>query len=109
MGVKMNILSWLFPSKKIKPDVKIINYRKWDTSTKEYEVLSIRYRWQMCDKKLIGTPKWEHHRYYLTMEKGLQALKDFRTSYSNRWEYKSPVYAYVVELRRFKLIKRNKI
>lgn len=75
-----------------KPEISIQRVRKkYDTSTKEYELQVRQYRFDKYERKYNGDSysgsQWIHQKYYKTLQGAQDAIKHFRS-------YKSPYYDY---------------
>lgn len=63
--------------------------KKYDTSTKEWEVLSCRYCFDLETRKWMWrwSPYWSHHKYYATEKDAEMALYHLRRSYSSHYDF----------------------
>jgi len=96
---------WLcidYDCRKMKKDSKDNNsYGKYDFSTKPYELLSKKYYFYTTIRKLDYQTRWEHFKYYNTLEGAKNAIKEHR-KHSSHLDFRDSVL-----LSRFKIEKRN--
>jgi hypothetical protein len=63
---------------------------KYDTSTKEFEVQRIQYKYDKYTRKRLGVPKWKHFKYYRSLQGATDALRDLRRSFYDAAYYDYP-------------------
>ena len=80
----------------------------------------ITYRWDKYARKLINEPKWSHYKYYKTLTSALDAVRDYRNSWSDKVYYdypamtigienekKYPQFKPTIMIRRYKVARRD--
>lgn len=93
----MNLIQKLFRSKNVDEPINsalnkpaVIRRASYDNSDKDFEVLQITYRYDKYSRRLINEPKWHHYKYYKTLNSALDAVLDFRNSWSDKAYYDYP-------------------